>query len=133
MTRFQNWFRAQPPRGQWVVGCAGVAVVVSVCLYSLGLASFLARPALIATPPAATIVMAVPTVERPTFVAPTVAPTFILPASTLQATPTQAPIPTRAPPTETPTPLLGPDGLPLPITDTPDATLYFQLAQTPQP
>lgn len=133
MTRFQNWFRAQSPRGQWAVGCAGVAVVVSVCLYSLGLASYFARPTLVATPPAATIVMAMPTVERPTFTIPTAAPTFALPASTLQATPTQAPIPTRAPPTETPTPLLGPDGLPLPITGTPDATLFFQLAQTPQP
>jgi len=134
MSRFQNWFRAQSSRGQWLAGCAGVAVVISICLYSLGLASYFARPTLVATPPVATIVMVIPTVARPTFVVPTAAPpTFALPVSTLPATPTQAPIPTRAPPTETPTPLLGPDGLPIPITETPDATLFFQLAQTPQP
>lgn len=134
MTRFRNWFRTLSPRGQWGAGCAGIVIVITACLYSLGLFSYLVRPTLVTTPPAATIVFVIPTpVPRPTFAAPTSPPTLVLPGSTLPATPTQAPIPTRAPPTDTPTPLLGPDGLPLPTTTTPDATLFFELAQTPQP
>lgn len=131
MTRFQRWFHAQTPRGQWAAGCAGIVAVVSLCLYGLGLFSYFARPTLVATPPVATIIFDIATVERPTFAVPTVRPTFALPGSTLVSTPTQAPIPTRAPPTETPTPILGPDGLP--ITATPDATQAFELSQTPPP
>lgn len=134
MSRFQSWFRGLSPRGQWGAGCAGIVLVVATCLYSLGIFSYLIRPALVTTPPAATVVFAIPTLApRPTFAAPTAPATLALPGSTLPATPTQAPIPTRAPPTETPTPLLGPDGNPLPTSATPDATLFFQLAQTPQP
>lgn len=134
MSRLSNWFHAQPPRKQWLAGCASVAGVVTLCLYGMGLFSFLARPTLVATPAAATVVFAIPTTQpRPTFSVPTAAPTFVLPGSTLIATPTQAPIPTRAPPTETPTLLLGPDGSPIPFTATPDATLFFQLSQTRQP
>jgi hypothetical protein len=133
MSRIFRWFNAQSPRGQWVAGCAGVLGIVSLCLYSLGLISYLARPQIVTTPPAATVVLTVSTVVRPTFAAPTVLPTLALPGSTLESTPTQAPIPTRAPPTETPTLLLGPDGSPIPFTATPDATLFFQFAQTPRP
>lgn len=134
MTRFQRWFNAQTPRGQWSAGCAGVIAVIALCLYGLGLFSYVARPTLVAIPPVATVVYTVPAVAPPTFVVPTAAPpTFALPGSTLVATPTQAPIPTRSPPTETPTPLLGPDGLPIPLTTTPDATQAFELSQTPQP
>lgn len=107
--------------------------MVALCLYGLGLFSYFARPLLVATPPAATVVLTVSTAVRPTFSAPTIAPTLALPASTLESTPTQAPIPTRAPPTETPTLILGPDGSPIPFTATPDATQFFQMAQTPQP
>ncbi len=139
MTRFSNWFKTRSPRGQWAAGCVGVVTIVMSCLYFLGLASYLARPTLLTTPPAATIVIVIPTVQRPTFAAPTAPPTFVLPGATLPATPTQAPIPTRAPPTETPAFILDPNGTPItvtPIADetaTPDATLFFQLSQTRQP
>jgi len=133
MIRFQRWFAAKSPRGQWTLGCAGVLGVVALCLYGLGIASYFARPSLVATPSVSTVVFAISTIERPTFAAPTPAPTLVLPGSTLVATPTQAPIPTRAPPTETPTLPLGPDGNPVTLTPTPDATQFFQLAQTPQP
>jgi hypothetical protein len=134
MSRLSNWFEVQSPRKQWAAGCAGIVGVVALCLYGLGLVSYMVRPTLVATPPAATVVFVISTLQpRPTFSPPTIPPTFALPGSTLPATPTQAPIPTRAPPTETPTLVLGPDGSPIPFTATPDATVFFQLAQTPQP
>lgn len=131
MARFQNWFRKQSTRGQWAVGCAGIVLVTTACLYSLGLVSYFVRPTLLAAPPAATIVFAIPTVERPTFVVPTVRPTIVLPGSTLEATPTQAPIPTRAPPTETPFFILDPNGTPITITPLPSTTPTFENTQTP--
>jgi hypothetical protein len=135
MNRLKRWFGTRSPRGQWTAGCAGVLAVISLCLYSLGLVSYIMRPTLVATPSVATVVFAVPTVSRPTFAAATVPPTLALPGSTLEATPTQAPIPTNAPPTETETPTLALDanGNPIPITTTPDATEFFHLAQTAQP
>jgi len=133
MSRFQTWYHAHSSRGQWALGCAGVIFVVTLCLYGLGLFSYIARPALTVKPPAATIVLAIPTIEQATFAPPTVPPTFALPGSTLDATPTQAPIPTRAPPSETPLPTLGPGESPAVFTTTPNATLFFELAQTPQP
>ncbi|MBI4674371.1 MAG: hypothetical protein HY741_22230 [Chloroflexi bacterium] len=122
MTRLQNWFNTQSPRRQWAAGCAGIVLIVALCLYSLGLVSLLVRPALVATPPPATVVLQMPTVVQPTFVLPTAPPTLALPGSTLIATPTQAPIPTRAPtntPTETPTLLLDENGTPIFPTVTP--------------
>ena len=102
MMRLRNWFHALTPRRQWAAGCAVVVLIVASCLYGLGLTSYVVRPTLVATPPLATVVMQIPTVALPTYVSPTVPPTLDLPASTLVATPTQAPIPTRAP-TNTPT------------------------------
>lgn len=117
MTRFRNWFQARSPRGQWAVGCAVTVLVVTLCLYSLGFASFLVRPALVTTPPPETVVVSIPTaVVRPTFAPPTAPPSIILPGSTLEATPTQAPIPTRVPPTNTPLYILDPGGTPVTIT-----------------
>lgn len=123
MIRFQNWFRTRSPRGQWAAGCAGVVLVVTVCLYGLGIASYFTRPLLVTTPAAATVVFAIPTLSpRPTFAPPTIPPTLALPGSTLQATPTQAPIPTRAPPTETPLTILDPNGTPITVTPSPSET-----------
>lgn len=96
-------------------------LVVTACLYGLGLMSFLARPTLLATPPAATVLIQIPTIAPRTVVAPTALPTLNLPGSTLVATPTQAPIPTRAPtntPTITPTLLLDENGTPIFPTET---------------
>lgn len=121
MLRLRNWFHALSQRQQWAVGCAGSILVVTACLYSLGLVSFLARPALLATPPAATVLFQIPTIAPRTVVAPTALPTLYLPGSTLVATPTQAPIPTRAPtntPTITPTLLLDENGTPIFPTET---------------
>lgn len=118
----RSWFHALTPRRQWAAGCAGIVLLVALCLYSLGLVSFLVRPVLVATPPPATVVLQIPTVAQPTFVMPTAPPTLALPGSTLVATPTQAPIPTRAPtntPTETPTLLLDANGTPIFPTATP--------------
>lgn len=123
MTRFANWFSALSPRGQSAVGCAGILAVVALCLYGLGLVSFVVRPALVTTPPPSTVVVSIPTVARPTFVPPTALPTLILPASTLEATPTQAPIPTRAPDTPTPEVTIDPNATPEPVTVTPEGTL----------
>lgn len=133
MNRFNRWFGAQSPRGQWAVGCAGVLGIIALCLYGLGLVSYIVRPTLVSKPSVATVVFAVPTVERPTFAAATVLPTLALPGSTLVATPTQAPIPTYSPPTATETPTLALDANGNPITTTPDATQFFQAAQTPKP
>ena len=121
MNRLRNWFHALTPRRQWATGCAGVVLLVTSCLYGLGVFSFFVRPTLVATPPPATVVMQIPTLVVPTYVPPTAPPTLFLPASTLIATPTQAPIPTRAPPTETPTLMLDANGTPIlpPVTATP--------------
>lgn len=134
MSRFQTWYHAHSPRGQWTLGCAGVIFVVTLCLYALGLFSYVARPQLTLKPPAATIVLAVPTIAAvPTYPAATAQATFVLPVSTLDSTPTQAPIPTRAPPTITPTPTLGFGASPAAETTTPNATLFFELSQTRTP
>lgn len=116
MNRFRNWFHALSSRRQWATGCAGIIFVVTLCLYSLGFVSLMVRPTLVATPPPATVVLQIPTVALPTYIIPTAPPTLNLPASTLEATPTQAPIPTRAPtntPTETPTFMLDANGTPI--------------------
>lgn len=116
MSRLRIWFDALSQRQQWAVGCTGTILIVTACLYSLGLISFFARPALLATPPAATVVFQIPTIAPRTIAAPTVPPTLNLPVSTLVATPTQAPIPTRAPtntPTITPTLELDANGTPI--------------------
>lgn len=128
MIRFQNWFHAQSPRGQWVAGCAGIVVVITLCLYGLGLFSYVARLTLVATPLVETVVITLPTVpQRPTFSPSSIPPTLALPGSTLQATPTQAPIPTRAPPTETPLFILDPNGTPITVTPLPSETPVFGL------
>jgi hypothetical protein len=122
MNRLRNWFNALSSRRQWTAGCAGIVLIVTGCLYVLGLVSFVIRPTLVATPPPATLVLKVPTVAHPTLIFPTAPPTLVLPVSTLVATPTQAPIPTNAPtntPTETPTLLLDANGTPIFPTATP--------------
>ncbi len=100
----RQWFAAQSPRGQLYSGCLVILVLTSCLLYSLGAASLIIRPYLFPSPVAVTTV--IPIVRPPTL-APTPTPlppsTLALPGSTLVATPTQAPIPTRAP-TDTPTP-----------------------------
>jgi len=116
MLRLRNWFYALSQRQQWVVGCAGVILIISGCLYGLGLISFIARPALLATPPPATVLIQRPTIAPSVIFAPTAPPTLQLPTSALVATPTQAPIPTRAPtntPTITPTLELDANGTPI--------------------
>lgn len=123
MSRLRYWFHSLSPRGQWTAGCVGVVLIVTGCLYVLGLTSFVMRPVLVATPPPATVVLALPTLAPPpTITAPTAPPTLDLPASTLVATPTQAPIPTRAPTstaTITPTLILDANGTPIFLTVTP--------------
>lgn len=132
MTRFQNWFQTRSPRGQWAMSCAGVVAIVSFCLYGLGLASYVARPLLVTTPPMATVVFVFPTAEpRPTILFPTAPPTFALPGSTLEATPTQAPLPTRAPPTATTEFILDPEGTPMTVTPSPELTSLANETQTP--
>lgn len=102
MNCIQRWFEAQSPLGQWAAGCAIVIAIVSLCLYGLGLTGFLLRPILVTTPPAATVVINIPTVIRQPPSSPTALPTLLLPGSTLEPTPTQAPVPTPVP-TDTPT------------------------------
>lgn len=116
MLRLRNWFHTLSLRQQWATGCAGIVVMVTACLYGLGLVSYFARPALLATPPPATVLFQIPTLAPQTILAPTAPPTLNLPASTLVATPTQAPIPTRAPTntaTITPTLELDANGTPI--------------------
>lgn len=132
MTRFKLWYQSQSPRGQWIAGCAGVILIIAICLYGLGLFGYLARPILVSKPSSATVVVAIPTpVQAATFVPPTAPPTLALPNSTLLATPTQAPIPTRAPPTETPLFILDENGTPITITPLPSTTPGLEVTQTP--
>ena len=80
-------------------GCLITVIAGALVMYCAGTISIVLRPALLQHSTATEIV-------HPTLVStPTqAAPTFMnLPAGTLQATPTQAPIPTREPATITPT------------------------------
>lgn len=79
-------------------GCLVIGVIAIAVLYCVGSISFLVRPGLTerqATPTlvARTVLAAPPTLGSPTLIN--------LPRGTLQSTPTQAPIPTREPPTPT--------------------------------
>lgn len=136
MSRLLSWLDARSPLGQWVASCLGIITIVTVCLYTLGLGSYLIRPSLAApTQPPATVVITLPTVPLETPVTPTLFPTLDLPGSTLEATPTQAPVPTRLP-TSTPTPVLEqtvetPDMLMLPAT--PEETATVPATATPEP
>jgi len=94
----RSWLFSLSPGQQLGYGCLVIAIVGAMVLYCGGTISLLARPLLQRSTPTELV--------RPTLVpTPTQAqPTFInLPPGVLLATPTQGPIPTREPPTPTPT------------------------------
>ncbi|MBI5030533.1 MAG: hypothetical protein HZB51_08395 [Chloroflexi bacterium] len=88
------------PNQQVAYGCLIIILIGTATLYCVGTFAMVMRPSLATRPPTPTQVI-LPTLV-PTLTP--VAPTFInLPKGTLISTPTQAPIPTREPPTLTPT------------------------------
>ncbi len=101
---------AAPPTGGWWAslsagqqlgyGCFAIVMIGAFVMYCAGTISWLARPALTQREPT-------PTMMARSTVVPTltlVPPTFIkVPGGTLVATPTQMSIPTRVPPSLTPT------------------------------
>ena len=94
-----GWFANLPLNKQIAYGCFFIILLGASVMYCAGTISFVSRPWL--------LYRTTPTeLARPTFLpSPTqVQPTIItLPPGKLIATPTQAPIPTREPPTLTPT------------------------------
>ena len=94
-----GWLSKLSPNQLLGYGCLITIIAGAMVMYCAGTISIVLRPTLLQR--------STPTeILRPTLVAtPTqAAPTFLnLPPGTLQATPTQAPIPTREPPTITPT------------------------------
>lgn len=97
-----HWFGALSPKHQIGYGCLAIIALSALLLYCVGAATVLVRPII-----AERAVNSPTPIIRPTLVpTPTqqVQPTFIqLPPGKLVATPTQAPMPTREPPTVTPT------------------------------
>lgn len=95
----QGWFSNLTPTQQLGYGCIAIVVFGALVLYCAGTISILVRPFLSQRATPTDIIrptlQATPTQAHPTFI--------ILPPGTLLATPTQAPIPTREPPTITPT------------------------------
>jgi hypothetical protein len=81
-------------------GCLVIAVITIAVLYCVGSISFIVRPSLLERPATPTVVPRTVLAAPPTQALPTL---IDLPRGTLQATPTQAPIPTREPATLTPT------------------------------
>jgi len=101
----RSWLASLSPNHQGDLGqqlgygCLVIVIAGTLVLYCAGTISLVARPLLLQRSTPTELV-------RPTLVpTPTQAPTtFInLPPGTLLATPTQGPIPTREPPTVTPT------------------------------
>ncbi len=95
----RSWLASLSLNQQLGYGCLAIIIAGTLVMYCAGTISFVARPLLLQRSTPTELV-------RPTLVpTPTQAPTtFInLPPGTLLATPTQGPIPTREPPTVTPT------------------------------
>ncbi|MCX7838321.1 MAG: hypothetical protein N2559_02550 [Anaerolineae bacterium] len=103
------------PNQQLAYGCLAIAVIASLVMYCLGTVSILVRSSFVPRAPTPTLVTpsllggATPT-QRPATI-------ITLPPGTLLATPTQAPIPTREPPTPTLTPTVEMFGT-VPLTNT---------------
>lgn len=133
---FRAWFSALRPREQVFHGCWISIAGATILLYLLGFASVLLRPLLLTenasrvqapltTPTRANLVNAT---QPPPAGQDTPAPvvTLALPQMTLGATPTQAPLPTRALDTATPTPTGAASATPAPspigVTATPSRT-----------
>jgi hypothetical protein len=94
-----DWITSLSPAQQLGYGCVGVMMVGALVLYCLAGAAWVARPALLQRPPTPTELVRPTLAPTPTqIVQPTIGS---LPRTTLVATPTQAPIPTREPPTPT--------------------------------
>jgi hypothetical protein len=94
-----GWLSRLSPNQLLGYGCLLTVIAGALVMYCAGTISLVLRPTLLqrSTP---TEIVHPTTVATPT----QAAPTFMnLPPGTLKATPTQAPIPTREPPTVTPT------------------------------
>ncbi|MGE5140920.1 MAG: hypothetical protein ACM3JD_15750 [Rudaea sp.] len=133
MLDFERWLAGQSSRTRLFSGCLGILFLAGCCLYVLGAASFLIRPYLFTSPLSFTTAVPLPTqTTRAASATPLPASTYALPGSTLVATPTQAPLPTRAP-TSTPTVGEIPSVTPLPGETSPATATPPEFSPTATP
>jgi hypothetical protein len=116
-----GWWSNLLPKQQLGYGCLMILIMSAAVLYCAGTVSIAARPFVLDRPPTPTYITHVTAAAKPILGPPTL---IQVPAGMLDATPTQARIPTREPSTLTPTVDLT---NPAPIT----TTLAITLTRTP--